>query len=358
MKKLLAPAGLFALALALPAGAGVQIIDGSANAVFTDLATNGSLGALNAAATLTLRGQGTATVQVVSIGSQTLAFEGTVDNTNWFALNAVTVGTGAIVTTTTSASQFTVDVASLVGFRVRCSAYTSGSASVFLNASLQSSAVSLDTPLPTGTNTIGALTANQSVNVAQIAAATVSTAAAGVQKVGISGNAAAAIDAANNAAAPANVLVAGVQLQSGATATAGTAGQVGSPVAGLDHVLYVRPGGPVNWSCFVDAVTVMTQCRAAPAAGIKAYVTSMACSNQAATANNIDVTFGTGANCATGTTALTHKFFGGTLATTTSPFVIQQTFWAPLNPTAANAICVRPSAATAFGCTLTGYDAP
>ena len=403
MKKLLAVVSLFALALALPAGAGVQIIDGSSNPVFTDLPANGTLGALNTAVTLTLHGQGTATVQVNSIGSQTLIFEGTVDNVNWFTLSAVTVSTGVIVTTTTTTGQWAVDIASLVGFRVRCSVYSSGSAAVFVNASLQASTVSLDTPLPTGSNTIGALTANQSVNVAQIAAATVSTAASGVQKVGVVGNAGAAVDAvagaaapanvlftslaqigataastaaagvlkvgvvgnanaaldaANNAAAPANVLVTGAQLQSGATATAGTAGQVGSLVAGLDHVLYVRPGGPVNWSCFVEAVTATTQCKAAPAAGIKSYVTSITCSNEAATAQTVDVIFGTGAACVTGPTALTHKFAMGTLATTTSPFVVAHTFWAPLNPTAANAICVRPTAATAFGCTLTGYDAP
>ncbi len=342
MKKLLAGLfALFTLALVLPAEAGVHIIDGSSNSVFTDLPGSGSLGALNAAVTLTLRGQGTVTVQVVSVSAtQTLAFEGTVDNVNWFALNAVVIGSGAIVTTTTAAGQWTVDVSSLVGFRVRCSAYTSGTASVFVNAALQSSVIGLDTPLPTGTNVIGAIT--QSGNWTDR----------------VVGNVGGVLDAANNAAAPANVLVAGVQLQSGATATAGTAGQVGSPVAGLDHVLYARIGGPVTWSWFVEAVPVMTQCRAAPAAGIRAYVTSMACSNEAATANNIDVTSGTGANCATGTTALTHKFTGGTLATTTSPFVIQHTFSSPLTPTAANAVCVRPSAATAFGCTLTGYDAP
>lgn len=169
---------------------------------------------------------------------------------------------------------------------------------------------------------------------------------------------AAASDAANNASAPANVTVVGAQLQSGAAATNGTAGQVGNLVAGLDHVLYTRPGGPVSWSCFVEAVTATTVCRSAPAAGIKAYVTSIACSNEAATVQTIDVVFGTGAACGTGTTALTHKFQFGTVATTTSPFVLSHTFWVPLNPTAANAICVRPSAATAFGCTLTGYDAP
>lgn len=115
---------------------------------------------------------------------------------------------------------------------------------------------------------------------------------------------------------------------------------------------------PNKFSCFVQAVTVMTQCQAAPAAGLKNYITSISLSNQAATVQTLDIVFGTGAACATAPTALTHKYQFGTVATTTSPFVVSVTFPTPLNPTAANAICVRPSAATAFGATITGFIAP
>lgn len=113
-----------------------------------------------------------------------------------------------------------------------------------------------------------------------------------------------------------------------------------------------------KFSCFVQAVTVTTQCQAAPAAGLRAYITDFSFSNQAATVQTLDIVFGTGTNCATGTTALTHKFQMGTNATTTSPMIIEVDLQSPLVPTAANAICVRPSAATAFGATLTGYTAP
>lgn len=187
----------------------------------------------------------------------------------------------------------------------------------------------------------------------------VSAAQSGTWSVRAVGNAGAAVDAANNATAPANVLVAGAQLQSGAAATNGTAGQVGSVVAGLDHVLYARLGGPVVWSCFVPlTTTATTQCQAAPGAGLRAYVTSMTCSNGAATVQGVDIVFGTGANCGTGTTALTHKYQMGTNQLTTSPFQVSQTYVTGLVPTAATAICVRPTAATAFGCTLTGFTAP
>lgn len=172
------------------------------------------------------------------------------------------------------------------------------------------------------------------------------------------GNTGAVVDAVNNATAPANVLMAGAQLQSGASATAGTAGQVGSLVAGLDHVLYVRPNGPVIWSCLIQAATVTTQCQAAAAAGLKNYVSSVSCSNQAATVQGVDIVYGTGAACVTGLTAITHKYQMGTNATTTSPFESDMAWSSPLVPAAASAICVRPTAATAFGCTLTGFTAP
>lgn len=128
--------------------------------------------------------------------------------------------------------------------------------------------------------------------------------------------------------------------------------------AGAQDFFRVLPVPATFFSCFVEAVTVTTQCQAAPAAGLRAYVTSFTASNQAATVQTLDIVFGTGANCGTGTTALTHKHQFGTVATTTSPFAISARYRPGLVPTAANAICVRPSAATAFGATITGYIAP
>lgn len=203
------------------------------------------------------------------------------------------------------------------------------------------------------------LAANQSVNLAQVAGATTSTAASGVIKVGVTGNAGAAVDAANNAAMPANALSAGAQTATiDASPTAATAGNLRYILESTEGVLYVQEGGPKRFSCFVQAVTATTQCQAAPAAGFRAYVTSVTMSNQAATVQTIDIVYGTGAACVTGTTALTHKWQLGTNATTTSPYDVSVSFTTPLVPVAANAICVRPSAATAFGVTLTGYVAP
>jgi len=205
--------------------------------------------------------------------------------------------------------------------------------------------------LGAGAATIGALTANQSVNLAQVGAtATVNGGLAGSLAVGGT--------AANNAAINQNPILVGCEaITYGTQPTAATTGNQRRVLCTTEGALAVTPGHN-RFSCFVQAVTVTTQCQAAPGAGLRAYVLSIALSNQAATAQSPDIVFGTGANCVTGITALTHKFTMGTLATTTTFQVVTHTFDSPLVPTAANAICVRPSAATAFGATITGYIAP
>lgn len=238
--------------------------------------------------------------------------------------------------------------------------------------------VVLATDQPALTNkllvTPDALPANQSVNFNQTAGSATLTGngvtGAGSQRVTIAsdntafpikatGNAGAAFDAADNAAMPANRLAVGMLAATIDTSpTAATAGNLRSQLASTEGVTYVQEGGPKRFSCFLQAVTVTTQCQAAPAAGLRAYVTSAHFSNQAATVQTLDIVYGTGANCVTGTTALTHKWQMGTNATTTSPQSIDPSFPTPLIPVAANAICVRPSAATAFGVTLTGFIAP
>jgi hypothetical protein len=204
-----------------------------------------------------------------------------------------------------------------------------------------------------------AATAALKTDLSSVAGTATSTAAAGVLKVGVVGNAGAAVDAANNAAAPANVLVNGVEtIAQGSQPTAATAGNVRRSLATVEGAAFVQEGSSNRFSCFVQAVTVTTQCQAAPGAGLRAYVTSAHLANQAATVQTLDIVFGTGAACVTATTALTHKMQFGTNGTTTSPIDLHMTFQTPLVPTAANAICVRPSAATAFGATLTGFIAP
>lgn len=113
-----------------------QLVDSGANAVFTDVTATGAPGALNATVTATLRGQASATVQVTGIGSMTLTFEGTTDGTNFDAILGTPVAGGVPVsTTTTNGHWVNFNVAAFAVFRVRVSAYTSGTATVTVVAS-------------------------------------------------------------------------------------------------------------------------------------------------------------------------------------------------------------------------------
>lgn len=216
-----------------------------------------------------------------------------------------------------------------------------------------------------GTTTAGVIAGTTALktDMSSVAGTATVTAAAGVQKVGIVGNANAAIDAANNAAAPANVLVVGYQLQSGATATAGTAGQVGSPVASLDHVPYSRLGGPVTWKCSLDNIgATLTQCQAVAGAGLKYYLTDIVIASTTATAGQFLIRTGTGANCVTGTASLfpsaatVVRFpYPGNTSTIGSTTIHLIT---PIDAPAAAAICIICIATQTCTVQMSGYTAP
>lgn len=91
----------------------IQLGDAAANPFLTDVVTQGSsLGALNAAVSLQLRGQAFAAFQITAgIGTMTLTFEGSIDGSNFFTIQAFPVGGGAAVTTTTTVGQWGVDCA-------------------------------------------------------------------------------------------------------------------------------------------------------------------------------------------------------------------------------------------------------
>lgn len=135
-----------------------------------DRAANGNAGSVATVFTMTdLQGMGTAVIQATAWGSATVLIEGSGDaGTTWTALNLVALTTGAITTSITAAGIWQVDIAGLTQLRARCSVFASGTNTVNARLSNACSLVSLDNPLPAGTNIIGALVANQSVNVAQI----------------------------------------------------------------------------------------------------------------------------------------------------------------------------------------------
>lgn len=79
-------------------------------------------------------GHGTVAVQVSGTFSATVNFEGTVDGTNWLAVQGVNAGTGAVVSAATAPGLFLIPVAGLDKFRARVSGYTSGSVTVTARA--------------------------------------------------------------------------------------------------------------------------------------------------------------------------------------------------------------------------------
>lgn len=122
-----------------------------------DITASGSLTSTASVTTGTLNGKDTAAIQVTGTWVATLQFEATVDGTNYFSVNAVTPATGILATSTTANGNWQIDVAGYLNFRVRCSAFTSGTAVVSISTSSGGGALGLDAPLPAGTNTIGAV---------------------------------------------------------------------------------------------------------------------------------------------------------------------------------------------------------
>lgn len=71
-----------------------------------------------------------AAIQITGTFVATLVFEGTVDGTNWFAMDALPIPMATTAQSATGTGAWEVQEAGLSQIRVRCSAYTSGSAQV------------------------------------------------------------------------------------------------------------------------------------------------------------------------------------------------------------------------------------
>lgn len=125
--------------------------DGNRNlrVAHVDLTGGGSLAALNAALAQATPGRGDVGVQITGTFAATLAFEGTVDGTTWFAITAVPPGTGAAgVTSTAAVGAWRLISGGLAQVRVRVSAYTSGTVVVTVVASAASSFVRAEQGAP------------------------------------------------------------------------------------------------------------------------------------------------------------------------------------------------------------------
>lgn len=134
---------------------------------------------------------------------------------------------------------------------------------------------------------------------------------------------------------------------------------VGS-VPSTGNPIQVAPNAPTKpWDCALTGLAAaLTQCQAAPASG-RLYITDITVDTTTATAGTYLVEYGTGANCATGTTKLypsANGPAGWTAPVLGAPQKIN--FTTPLQPAALNAVCVLGTATNTINVELEGFIAP
>jgi hypothetical protein len=83
---------------------------------------------------LDTRGQSLLAIQINGTMSATLQLEATVDGTNWVSIFATPAGNNSLVSSFTAAGVWVANVSGFRAARLRCSAYTSGSPTMFLQA--------------------------------------------------------------------------------------------------------------------------------------------------------------------------------------------------------------------------------
>ena len=123
----------------------------------TDRTSTGAI-TTNQNVSVSTQGSGSAGIQITGTWTGTLVFESSIDGgTTWNSMLVQVPTTGAEVSSATANGNWTAAVAGYQQIRVRGNTVTSGSATVFLNASAGTQVVVLGDPLPTGSNTIGAV---------------------------------------------------------------------------------------------------------------------------------------------------------------------------------------------------------
>jgi hypothetical protein len=126
-------------------------------------------------------------------------------------------------------------------------------------------------------------------------------------------------------------------------------------------VPFYRQGGPVRFACSVNAIAAtLTQCQAAPGAGLSLYVTDLWWQSTTTTAGTGALQYGTGSNCGTGTTALfpasgTANRYGYPASSTAAT---NFSFATPLKVAANNALCIIGVATNTVRADILGFVAP
>lgn len=132
---------------------------GTISAYRNDVTAQNSFTASTNAQTFTsVGGYNTALVQITGTWTGTITFQGSVDGSTFFTIPAVSIdSSGVIVDNTTANGNWLLNISGLEKVRIYATTISSGTAVVDTHLSIGSNGVTLVHPLPTGTNTIGAV---------------------------------------------------------------------------------------------------------------------------------------------------------------------------------------------------------
>lgn len=123
-----------------------------------------SSGTLNSSgATVTIVGDGLGSVEwEIDTGNLvgTVVFEASLDDSNWFAINAVRIDGTVISSTNTFSDRGTLSPTGYSRYRLRVSVYTSGSSAARMEGALSADTIRLGQALPSGLNLIGGVYAS------------------------------------------------------------------------------------------------------------------------------------------------------------------------------------------------------
>ena len=155
---------------ALPAGANnIGDIDVLTTVMPANRTASGALGALNNAVTISSQGARGISWEIDTgtlVG--TVSFEATLDDTAWFAINAVRIDGTLIGSTTTFADRGSLTSVAYSQVRMRVSSFTSGTSNGRMAASGGGEVVRIGQALPAGTNAIGKLAANSGIDIGDV----------------------------------------------------------------------------------------------------------------------------------------------------------------------------------------------
>ena len=125
-----------------------------------NLSASGSVTANGQSVQIATNGYGTVGFQVTGTWTGTFGIQASVDGVNWLSTNYVALTSGNPASSFSANTIGQINTAGMTYVRITSTAWTSGTATVSLQANQTVSNVMLESSLPSGTNTIGSVSAS------------------------------------------------------------------------------------------------------------------------------------------------------------------------------------------------------